>query len=388
MTLIPQWEENGGSTMILMLKKLPALVIALAFALGLFAAQALPALACGGLVAPNGAIRLSRAATLVAWHDGIERYMTSFTYQGDVANFGWIVPLPAVPLKIEEGGAWTLQRLFRETHPQEFLRFAAASTASGNADDSAQVLQKVKIEALNITVIRGSGQAVLNWATTNGFYLDGETRAHLLIYAQGSPIFMAAKYDTAAARARGQLQGDGAPVLITMKTAHPWVPLEVLTLGNPQVKADLYLLTDQRVYVSDRSAALGQPAVNAKIPDAPGFRVAFQEKLTPTLFHDLSTDRNMSWVRPDSWLTYLSLDAPGTTITYDMGISSAGVIRLAPYGTHPMAVVDSYPSQEPPTWVSVGSDQLLFSLVFLLGVGGAFFAIVWVTVRSRAKQGQ
>ena len=42
MTLIPQWEENGGSTMILMLKKLPALVIALAFALGLFAAQALP----------------------------------------------------------------------------------------------------------------------------------------------------------------------------------------------------------------------------------------------------------------------------------------------------------------------------------------------------------
>src|SRR5260370_8520126 len=87
-------------------------------ALGLLLAQALPALACGGLVAPNGAIRLARATTLVEWHNGVEHYLTSFTYQGDVSNLGWIVPLPAVPTKIEEGGAWTLQRLEPETHPQ------------------------------------------------------------------------------------------------------------------------------------------------------------------------------------------------------------------------------------------------------------------------------
>src|SRR5437899_7784733 len=133
----------------------PALASALA--LGLFAFQALPAFACGGLVAPNGAVRMSRATTLVAWHDGIERYMTSFTYQGDVSNLGWIVPLPAVPLKIEEGGAWTLQRLFRETHPVLFDTRFPVATAAGAAN-KAQVLQQVKVEALNITVIRGSGQ--------------------------------------------------------------------------------------------------------------------------------------------------------------------------------------------------------------------------------------
>src|SRR5436305_1468634 len=76
--------------------------------------------ACGGLIAPNGAIRLSRATTLVAWHDGVEHYLTSFSYQGQASSFGWIVPLPAVPAKVEEGGDWTLQRLFRETHPQRF----------------------------------------------------------------------------------------------------------------------------------------------------------------------------------------------------------------------------------------------------------------------------
>ena len=70
------------------------------------------------------------------------------------------MPLPAVPLKIEEGGGWTLQRLARETCPQPIFDHtlnAAASTSAG-----VQVLQQVKIEALDITVLKGSGQAVLD----------------------------------------------------------------------------------------------------------------------------------------------------------------------------------------------------------------------------------
>src|SRR6266568_8142536 len=93
----------------------------------LFVLASQSAFACGSLVAPNGSIRLSRATTLVDWHNGIEHYMTSFKFEGNVSSLGWIVPLPAVPLKIEEGGAWTLQRLFRETHPiREDVKFAAA----------------------------------------------------------------------------------------------------------------------------------------------------------------------------------------------------------------------------------------------------------------------
>ena len=71
-----------------LLRKFLIPALATAIALGFFAFQALPAFACGGLVAPNGAVRLSRATTFVAWHDGIERYMTAFTYQGNVSNVG------------------------------------------------------------------------------------------------------------------------------------------------------------------------------------------------------------------------------------------------------------------------------------------------------------
>ena len=362
---------------------IPAL--ATAFALGLFAFQALPALACGGLVAPNGAVRLSRATTFVAWHNGIERYMTAFTYQGDVSNVGWIVPLPAVPLKIEEGGAWTLQRLSLETHPLVHSPeiFAAAQNTA-----SVQVLQQVKIEALNITVLRGSGQAVLDWASSNGFSVGGDTRSHLLIYAKASPIFMAAKFDTAAARARHQIQGDGAPILITMRTPHLWVPLEVLALDGQQVQADIYLLTDGPVNTSDVGALIGQSPVGSEIPGATGFSVAFQEQMNPTLFHDLSTDRNMGWVWQDSWVTYLNLDAPDSTVTYDLGISPNGVIRLAHYGTPPMAVTDSLPAQQMPSWLPqmpIGTPQVLLSVLLVFAIGSGLFAVIRAKRRARVN---
>ena len=73
-----------------MLKRFAILVSALA----LFVLQSQNAFACGGLIAPDGDIRLSRATTLVAWHNGIEHYITSFTYQGDVSNLGLIETPP------------------------------------------------------------------------------------------------------------------------------------------------------------------------------------------------------------------------------------------------------------------------------------------------------
>jgi len=314
------------------------LVPAAAATLALFLTQALPAAACGGLIAPNGAIRLDRATTLVAWHDGVERYMTSFSYNGTASSFGWIVPLPAVPDKVEEGGGWTLQRLFRETHPQPPI--LALDFAAGRAQSaSVEVLEQVQVRALDITVLRGSGQGVLDWASENGFAVDAETHAHVLQYAKGSPVFMAAKYNAGRAQQQRLIFGDGAPVLITMKIPHPWIPFEVLAAGQ-QVQADLYLLSDKPVNTSEWRALIGASGVGTAVQGAEGFTLQFQEKMTDSLYHDLSTDKNMGWVRRDSWLTYLSLNAPDSKVTYDMSVTPMGVVKVAPFGTKPMAIVD------------------------------------------------
>ena len=342
------------------------------------------AFACGGLIAPDGDVHLARASTLIAWHNGIEHYLTSFSYQGSTSSVGWIVPLPAVPEKIEDGGAWTLQRLNNESHPQPRALFGVDHTVSS----AAQVLQQVQIEALNVTVIKGSGKEIVDWAVQNGFSLDEETHDHLLVYAQGSPIFMAAKYDTHLAQQRHQQVGDGVPLLITMKTAHPWVPLEVLALDGQQVQADLYFLTDMPLNTSDLNARIGQSAVGNTVPGAPGLQVSFQEKMSDQLYQDLSSDRNMSWIWPDSWLTYLSLDAPSQQVTYDLGVNNAGVLHAAPFGTPPMGAVNN--AQALPAWIPtlpLNTPQLALGvLIIALIILGAVLLLRRWTKEKRLAQ--
>lgn len=344
------------------------------------------AFACGGLIAPDGDVHLERASTLIAWHNGIEHYLTSFAYQGAAQNVGWIVPLPANPEKIEDGGAWTLQRLNLESHPVRRPLFGEEQNVSA----SATVLQQVQIEALNVTVIKGNGRQIVNWATQNGFFLDGETLAHLLVYAKGSPFFMAAKYDTHLAAERHQAEGDGVPLLLTMKLAHPWVPLEVLALGGQQVQADLYFLTDMPLNISDLNARIGQSAVGSNVPGATGLQVTFQEKMSTQLYHDLSSDRNMGWVWPDSWFTYLTLNAPGEQVSYDIGVNNAGVIRVAPFGTSPMAVVDGTKAQALPSWIPtfpLNTPQWaegILAIVLLAGLGAFVLRRIWAKPRTKA----
>src|ERR1700681_550579 len=206
--------------------------------------QAGQACACGGLVAPDGDVRLAKATTFVAWSAGVEHYVTSFAFTGAVTDVGWIVPLPVVPTSITEAGKWTLQRLEREFAPPAPVNdFAVPERATAGA--AAIVIEQVQVEALDVTVLRGSGQAVIDWCRHNGFLVSAEIQNHLLRYASTSPIFMAAKYNTSIALQRQQAAGDGVPLQITMRTPRLWVPLEILASAGTPVNADLFLLTNR-----------------------------------------------------------------------------------------------------------------------------------------------
>ena len=130
-------------------------VIAVGIAFGLVAGGAGAAFACGGLVAPGHAEALKSATTLAAWHDGYEHYVTGFEFAGLASSFGYIIPLPGVPSKISKGGNWTLERLQGEIGegPLSFKRLEAPHAEFATA--GVAVLQQVKIDALNITIVRG-----------------------------------------------------------------------------------------------------------------------------------------------------------------------------------------------------------------------------------------
>src|SRR5437667_505127 len=138
--------------------------------------------ACAGLIGSNGAVNLGRTTTLAAYHDGVEHYVTAFQFQGG-GEFGSLIPLPGVPTKVERGGGWTLQRLERETQravrgPADALAVAGASRTT-----QAEVLQEVRIDALDITVLKGGGSDVSVWARDHGFSLSPDAPEVLDFYA-------------------------------------------------------------------------------------------------------------------------------------------------------------------------------------------------------------
>src|SRR5439155_4134244 len=186
-----------------------------------------------------------RTTTFAGYHDGVEHYVTAFQFAGGSGQFGSLVPLPGVPTDVIRGGDWTLQRLIRETEAAKFR--GAFPLASAAAAQDAVVLQQVRIDALDVTILKGGGEAVGRWATEHGFRLPPDAPEVLDFYAARSPIFMAAVFDADAAKARGQKAGDGTPVHLVIPTKSPWVPLRILGLGKSgqdRVDADVYLLTD------------------------------------------------------------------------------------------------------------------------------------------------
>ena len=77
---------------------------------------------------------------------------------------------------------------------------------------------EVRIDALDVTVLRGGADEVGRWAKDNGFRLPPDAPEVLEFYAERSPIFLAAVFDADAAAERGQAVGDGTPVHVTIPT--------------------------------------------------------------------------------------------------------------------------------------------------------------------------
>jgi hypothetical protein len=326
-------------------------------------ALAVPAGACGGLVGENGTISLVRTTTLAAYHDGVERYVTSFEFTGEGSEVGSIVPLPGVPTDVERGGDWTLQRLRQEITPPTFAAGRVESLAAPT--DAAEVLLETEIDALDITILRGGGDAVGTWAIDNGFLLTPDTPEVLDFYAKRSPVFMAARFDSSRAGELGQVSGDGTPIMLTIPTAEPWVPLRILSLGleaTEIVKADVFLLTPEKPQL---------------LAGGGGLSLERSESASKSLLADLRSDKGMEWIPQEMWLSHLALDASAEQLDYDLAISTRGDTEPSPVaaGINP-GVLRGIASDDGAWAIAIG--------IAVLVAGAGAFVLTGRAVRRRA----
>ncbi len=293
------------------MRRLMTLLASITAVVTSFVVTAGPAAACAGLIGSNGAVNLGRTTTLAAYHDGVEHYVTAFQFLGGGGQFGTLIPLPGVPSNVERGGSWTLQRLQIETQPPR--RALEALSAAPAAAGDVQILLQTRVDALDLTVLKGGSRDVAGWATDHGFSLSPDAPEVLDFYARRSPIFLAAIFDADAAAERGQQLGDGTPVQITIPTTNPWVPLRILGLGKQagdRIDADVFLLTDRKPAImpnGSRGMSLTHDAVARK-----------------ELLDDLRSDERMDWIPSSAWLTKLSINSNPADLAYDLAVDASG----------------------------------------------------------------
>jgi Uncharacterized protein conserved in bacteria (DUF2330) len=329
-----------------------------------------PAWACGGLIAPNGAVGLVKTATLAAYADGVEHYVTQFEFAGAEGEFGSIVPLPGVPDKVVKGGEWTLERLAIEVQPVQ--EFALADAGAAAAPESrVQILEEKRIGALDITILRGGGRAVGHWARENGFDLTPDAPEVLHFYARRSPVFMAAKFDATEAARRGLERGEGTSIHLAIPTDDPWVPLRILALGqtgDALVEADVFLLTERQPELLPGPIGSGAGA------ERDGLVLVRDEPASRFLLSDLASDRGMGWLPTTGmWLSYLQVAEQADELEYDLAIDvtggqpslvDSGLVRLSPVPGPPSA------------WVLVGILGAVGIAVMAAGIASRRAAIL------------
>jgi hypothetical protein len=121
---------------------------------------------------------------------------------------------------------------------------------------------------------------------------------------------MAARFDASRAAELDQQRGDGTPIMLTIPTDEPWVPLRILGLGldsSQTVEADVFLLTPERPQL---------------LSGGSGLSLERSEPASASLLADLRSDKGMGWVPRDLWLSYLTLDTLAGDLDYDLAIST------------------------------------------------------------------
>ena len=277
-------------------------LLTLAAATAALLITAAPALACGGLIGPNGAVNLLRTTTFAGYHDGVEHYVTAFEFAGGGGAFGSIVPLPGVPTDVERGGDWTLQRLIRETDPgargrvRRARRRGAAEERRGAARD-----QDRRARHHRPAGRRRRGRPV---GHDHGFRLPPDAPEVLDFYAKRSPIFMAA----ALRRRRGRRARPGRRRRHAGPPDHP-DRQPVGPAAHPRPRQDAAETGPGRRLPADRRAAgaaarptgdLGTPGLSLDHSDAGQRRAC-----SPTC----GRTRAWSGSRQTAWLTKIGIDA-------------------------------------------------------------------------------
>jgi hypothetical protein len=263
------------------------------------------ALACGGMVSPQGSNVQPQSLRAVVIFDpatqgqnGRERLVVQLDYrvnQGKVQNFGWVMAVPGKP-EVAAAPDELFSRLVNATVPKKnyldklfgvitsdgFKGTAAGSRASAPGG-GVQVVSQTRVGAFDVTVVSATEQAALSkWAADNAYttpLLDTEA---IKDYIKAGWFFVLSKLapTEATPNASGPQAGKSQPVVLSFETTEPIYPWRLSAYG-PDGKLAVNRVLPAEIYLLQPAAKL-EPKNNGST-----LLLDYAEQLDPTTSTDL-----------------------------------------------------------------------------------------------------
>jgi len=222
------------------------------------------ALACGCFTPPDPSVPVVQAGERIAFAqaNGQVTEHIQIQYQGDAKDFGWLLPLPAVPT-LELGTDELFNQLTTTTQPKYKMNSvyegncafdpsrgggsgfgggaAAPSAAGGDSNEatgSSPLVIQDSIGPYDYAVLKADSKtAMLQWLADNHYFVPAGTDENVGPYIRPGSFFLALKLKSGASA------GDLQPVVVNCASDLPMIPIVLTSTGaKPDMGIQVWML--------------------------------------------------------------------------------------------------------------------------------------------------
>jgi len=253
-----------------------------------------------------------------------ETIVLQTAYEGDAADFAWVIPLPARVTRADIGTAdpamfttleeLTAPRMLRVAGVGGVRACGCAGSGGAHVEDGVTVWETLRVDGYDVAVLSAEDSANLSgWLSTHGYALPDGNEATLAHYVTQGWYFVALKIAPTPRRNTGGVDGapggytgeELRPITLSFATDQLVFPMRISRLSTRErVEVLLYVLSDHR--------AAGENYPTAEV-DAPAsyaggdFRGAYEGWLEGTLTAAGGRALAVEWA---GWVGGWSLSGP------------------------------------------------------------------------------
>jgi len=206
---------------------------------------------------------------IVAFDDGHQTLILQTAYEGDRAEFAWVIPVPDLlgSGDISTVSADIFQDLYVLTEPSAYgyygynAQFLVGCSSGSQPDEfrTVRVWDTLQVDDYEVAILSAGQSADLaDWLATNGYAFPEGHNNELDYYVNKSWFFVAVKINPAAARppSMGDDYGEGTqemkPLVLSFDTAEPVYPLRISAVSSKdEVEVLLYVISRHRMAASN-----------------------------------------------------------------------------------------------------------------------------------------